>query len=107
MSRRVPWLLLGVSALVVLYLIWLLFNGGTELDDARSQVANLRGRSELALSILREDWIGKEASSVSTLSAECERRGVITSKSNDATFQIGDLIFEVKGGVVVGVRYFD
>lgn len=107
MIRALPWLLFGLSVLAALYLFVLLLNAGVALDDARSQVARLRERNELVLSIARKEWIGKEAASVADLANEFERQGVIAKKTKDGSFEIGDLIFEIKNGVVTQVRYFD
>lgn len=107
MTRMLPWLLFGLSLLAALYLFVLLLNAGTTLDDARSEVTRLRERNELVLSITRKEWIGKEAASVADLASEFERQGVIAKKTKDGSFEIGDLIFEIKDDVVTQVRYFD
>lgn len=107
MIRMLPWFLFGLSLLAALYLCVLLMNAGVALDDARSQVARLQERNELVLSIARKDWIGKEVVRVAVLANELERQGVIVKKTKDGSFEIGDLIFEIKDGVVTQVRYFD
>lgn len=106
MIKVIPWIFFGVALAGALYLFVLLLNAGAALDNARSQVTYLRERSDLALSIVRKNWIGEDATRVADLSKELERQGVIVGvEGND--FKIGDLIFETKGGVVTGVRYFD
>lgn len=106
MIKVIPWIFFGVALAAALYLFVLLLNAGVALDNARSQVTYLRERSDLALSIVRKNWIGKDATRVADLSKELERQGVIVGvEGND--FKVGDLIFETKGGVVTGVRYFD
>lgn len=104
--KRVPWILFGLSLIAVLYLFVLLLNAGSAVGDARSEVAHLRERSDLALTIVRKDWVGKEAARVTALSRELEQKGVIV-KTEGSSFEIGDLIFETKGGLITGVRYLD
>jgi hypothetical protein len=89
-----------------MYLFVLLLNAGSALDDARSEVARLRERSDLALSVVRKDWLGKDAASVADLSRQLEQQGVIVGTEGDS-FKIGDFIFETKGSLVTRVRYID
>ncbi len=106
-KRMLPWLLFVLSLFGNLYLFVLLLNSGAWIDDMGSEVERQRERSNLALSIIRKEWVGKEAASVATLSDEIGRQGVIAKKAPDGSFEIGDLIFEIKDGVVTQVRYFD
>ncbi len=106
MSKVLPWILFGLALVAAMYLFVLLLNAGSALDDARSEVARLRERSDLALSLVRKDWLGKNAASVADLSRQLAQRGVIVGTEGDS-FEIGDFIFETKGGVVTGVRYID
>lgn len=107
MIRVVPWLLFGLSLFAGIYLFFLLLDAGVALDDARSQVARLRERNELMLSVARKDWIGRPAASVSDLGSEFMRPGLITKKTEDGALEIGDLVFEIKNGVVTHIRYLD
>ncbi|HPN80205.1 hypothetical protein [Dokdonella sp.] len=107
MIRAIPWTLFAASILAALFLFVLLLNAGVALDDSKLEVLRLRERSELVLRITRKDWIGKEATSVADLAHEIGRQGVITKRTKDGSFEIGDLIFEIKDGVVTQVRYFD
>lgn len=106
MSKALPWIFFGLALLAVLYLFVLLLNGGSALNDARSEVVRLRERSDLALSLVRKDWIGREAARVKVLSKEFERQGVIVGIEGDA-FKIGDFIFETQDGLVTEVHYID
>jgi hypothetical protein len=106
MIKAIPWIFFGLTFLASFYLFMLLLNGGVALDNARSEVTRLRERSNLALSIVRKDWLGKKAASLADLSRELERQGVIVGVEGD-TFKVGDFIFETKGGVVTEVRYID
>lgn len=106
MIKAIPWILFGLTFLASFYLFMLLLNGGVALDNARSEVTRLRERSNLALSIIRKDWLGKKAASLADLSRELERQGVIVGVEGD-TFKVGDFIFETKGGVVTEIRYID
>ena len=106
MIKALPWTLFGLTLLASIYLSVLLLNGGIALDNARSEVTRLRERSDLALSIVRKDWLGKDATSIADLSKEFERQGVIVGVEGDV-FEIGDLIFETTGGLVMEVRYID
>jgi len=107
MIKALPWIFFGLASLTAIYLFVLLLNAGVALDDARSYSTHLRERSDLALSIVRKDWIGKDAASVTELSKELERQGVIVGPESNSAFGIGDFIFETKGGVVTEVRYID
>ena len=106
-KRLIPWVLFGLSLLGNLYLFALLLDAGALIDGAKSRVERLRERSDLALSVVRKDWIGKDAAYVIAISEEAERQGVSIKKTKEGSFEIGDLIFETKGGVVTEVRYFD
>jgi len=106
MIKALPWILFGLTFLASLYLLVLLLNGGVALDNARSEVTRLRERSNLALSIVRKDWLEKKAASLAELSIELERQGVIVGVEGD-TLKVGDFIFETKGDVVTEVRYID
>jgi len=104
--KWVPWVLFALALVATLYSFVLLLNGGAALTDARSEVRRLRERSDLALSIIRRDWLGREAASVTGLSRELEQKGTIVG-TEDGSFEVGDLIFEVKDGLVANVRYID
>lgn len=106
MIKALPWIFFGLALVAALYLFVLLLNGGVALDDARSEVVRLRARSDLALSIIRKDWIGKDATSIAELSKELERQGVIVGVE-DSVFEIGDFIFETQGSLVTEVHYID
>ncbi len=106
MMKRVPWILFSLLLMAALYLFVLLLNAGSTLGDARSQEGYLRVRSDLALTIIRKDWVGKEIASVTALSRELEQKGVIVG-TEGSSLKIGDFIFETKGGLITGVRYVD
>lgn len=106
MNKAFPWIFIFLALIAVIYLLVLLLNGGAALDDARSEVAHFRERSDLALSIVRKDWIGRGAASVNNLSNELKRQGVIVGVE-DGTFKIGDFIFETQRGLVTKVHYID
>jgi len=104
--NKLPWILFGLALLGAIYACILLLNAGSALDSARSEAARQRERSDLALSIIRKEWIGKDAEGVATLSREFEKQGVIVG-TEDGSLEIGDLIFEIKQGSVTDVRYID
>ena len=104
--RWLPWALFAAALTAALSLLVLLLNGGSALTDARSQTTHLRERSELALLVIRRDWIGRQANSVASLSKELEQKGTAVS-ARDGTLEMGDLVFEVRAGVVADVRYID
>ena len=106
MIKALPWIFFGLALVAALYLFVLLLNGGGALDDARSEVARLRKRSDLALAIVRKNWIGRDAASVNKLSKEFEQQGVIVGVEN-GVIEIGDFIFEVQGDLVTEVHYID
>src|SRR4051812_47273065 len=106
MMKRIPWILFGLSLVATLYLFALLLNAGSALDDARSEVARLRERSDLALAIIRKDWIGKDAASIASLSKEFEKQGVIVATERNS-INIGPLILDTKDDAVTGVHYID
>ena len=106
MIKSLPWILSGLILMAVIYLFFLLLNSGTALDDSRSQTAYLRERSDLALSIIRKDWIGKGEKNVAELSEELERKGIIVGDDGN-NFKVGDLIFKMQKGSVVEVHYID
>jgi len=105
MKKWIPWALFCVTLLAAVYMFILLLNSGGSLGDARSQVDHLNKRSELILSIIRDDWVGKDEASVITLSSKLEHQGIIVGKENNL-YEIGELIFVINDGVVMDVHYF-
>lgn len=104
--KWLPWVLFGCALLAALYSFSLLLNGGAALDNARTEVDRLNDRSDLALSIIQSEWVGKDSSNLSDLSQRLEKEGIIVKRKGN-THEIGDIIFETENGVVVSVRYFD
>ena len=107
MIKALPWIFFGAALSAAFYLFVLLLDAGITLDNARSYSTRLRERSDLALSIIRRDWTGKDVALVVALSKEFEEQGVISKRTKEGSFEIGDFIFEIDGDVVTGVRYFD
>ncbi|MCP5442307.1 MAG: hypothetical protein H6968_04680 [Chromatiaceae bacterium] len=106
MSKWFPWSLFGTAFLAAVYIFVLLLDAGASLSNARSETERIRDRSDLVLSILRRDWLGKKAASVTELSEALHQKGVITGNEN-GLLEIGDLIFETKDGFVTDIRYID
>ena len=65
-----------------------------------------RQRSELALLVIRREWIGRPADTLMRLAKEIEQKGT-TVVARDGMFEMGDLVFELRAGVVANVRYID
>jgi hypothetical protein len=107
MIKALPWVLFCLALLAAIYLLVLLLDAGMALDNSRTQTSHLRQRSELALTIVRKEWVGKDATQVVDLSKELEQQGVIVGPESKSAFGIGDFIFETKDGVVTNVRYID
>lgn len=107
MIKALPWILFGLALVAALYAFALVLNAGGSLDDSRTETARLRERNNIALSIVRKEWVGKDAASVVDLSKELQRKGIMVKRTRDGAFEIGDLIFETKDGVVTQVHYFD
>ena len=106
MKKALPWIFFGFALTAILVLFVLLLNGGSALDDARSEVKRLRLRSDLALMVVRKDWIGRDKASVVALSKTLERQSMIVGVEGDS-FKIGDFIFKTRGGLVTEVHYMD
>lgn len=106
MMKKIPWILFGMSLLVGICLLGLLLNGGVALDDARSEVIRLRERNNLALSIVRNDWLGQNKASIVNLSRELKKKGVNVG-FEDNNLKIGDFIFVMKDDSVINVNYID
>jgi hypothetical protein len=102
--KILPWVLFGLSCLVVGWLAIMLLNAGVALDNSRSQAIFLKDRSELALTIIRRDWTGVERSRVSKLSENLQREGAIVGVEGDS-IKIGDFIFVTDKGLVKSVQY--
>lgn len=64
MKKLIPWILFALSVTAALYLFVLLLNAGSALDDRTSSVARLRERGDLALAVIRRDWVGKDMASL-------------------------------------------
>jgi hypothetical protein len=105
--KALPWVLFALALVGAVGAFALLLNAGSALDNARSQTMHLRDRGDVALTIIRKQWIGREAADVAALVAEMDQQGVIAKAGTDGSFEIGDLVFETKNGVVTQVRYFD
>jgi len=100
-------LLLSIALGGVSYLFVLLLNAGSELDDARSQTTYLSERNALMLTVARKAWIGRDTDSVEALATELEREGVVVRRIENGSFELGDVVIEVKDGAVTQLRYFD
>lgn len=87
----------------------LLLDSGTALDDARSEVARQRERSNQSISIIRSDWVGRPSHEVELLSKSMSDLGVLVGKDDEDVEigEIGEMIFELKQGAVTNVRYMD
>lgn len=88
MIKALPWTFFSIALLGAIYLFALLLDAGMELDNARSQTTYLQERSNLALTIVRKEWIGKDMASVVELSKELGRQGVIVDSESGGTFGI-------------------
>ena len=106
MIKSAPWILAVLSLLIAIYLFILLLNAGKALDNSRTEVMRLSERSDLALSIIRKEWIGRGVPEVSKLQNEAENKGITTGVEKN-TFELGDVIFETESGSVTEVRYID
>jgi len=106
MIKWLPWILFGATLVALVYSFVLLLNAGSELGDARSEAERLRARSDLALLIIRADWLGRSADDVVRLSEKASQEEVLTGVNRNL-HEIGDLVFETRSGVVKDVRYID
>ncbi|MHC1697952.1 MAG: hypothetical protein AB9919_07870 [Geobacteraceae bacterium] len=106
MIKILPWILFGLTSLASIYLFMLLLNGGVALDNARSEVTRLQERSNLALSIVRKNLLGKKSAILNDLSRELKQQGVIVGVEGD-TFKVGDFIFETNNSLITEVHYID
>lgn len=104
-------ILVAVFALVISFSLaahkfTLLLDNGVALDDARSEMERQRDRSNHALMIIKAEWIGRSFVDVIELSDKFKRKGSII-KINEDNIEIEDMIFNIKDGVVIDVKYFD
>ncbi|SEK65077.1 hypothetical protein SAMN05428989_0537 [Pseudoxanthomonas sp. GM95] len=104
--KKLPWALLAISAAFNLYLIYLLLDSSLSLDDSRSSITFLEERGELTREILKKYWVGKPADEVGLLAEEMSPKGVVCKKTEEGSFEIGELKFVIKNGVVAKVEYF-
>lgn len=102
--------LLGLALLLSLagnvYLLVLLVDAGVVLDNARSEADLLWERRQLALEIIRRQWVGRPAAELDDLARDLAGGGVLVGREGDVR-EIGDFLFEVEEGVVTGVRDLD
>lgn len=103
---RILTILLIVSVAANLYLGFLLLDAGIVLDNARSVADQLWDRREVALHIMRRDWIGRSADEVDDLAQELKREGVIVGVEGNVR-EIGEFLFYIDDGVVVDVQDFE
>lgn len=106
MKRKFLWLGLVLSLVGNVYLIMLLVDAGIVLDNAKSEVDLLWNRRELALEIIRLEWVGRPTSELDKLAGELKGDGVLVGLDGDSR-EIGDFIFDVEDGVVTDVRDLD
>lgn len=96
---------LAVSLAANVYLFVLLVDAGIVVDNANSQADALWERRNVALRIIRLDWIGRPARELEALASELEADGVIIDSEGNAR-EIGDFVFEVEDGIVTAVYDF-
>jgi hypothetical protein len=106
MTKTIPWFLFSITLAGALYLFVLLLNAGGAIDDSRWRATELRNRGELLLTIARRDWIGRDTSSAEALAIELEQEGVSVKRLPDGSFELGDIVIEVKDGVVSQMKFF-
>jgi len=104
--RKLAWTLVAASAAANVYLFAKLLDAGIMLDNSRSETKRLRERSDLSLRAIQQTWVGKKPEDVAELSRRLENETVIVGVKGSA-FEIGDLVFETKNGVVSDIHYFD
>ncbi|MBD9480098.1 hypothetical protein [Pseudoxanthomonas sp. PXM02] len=103
--KYVPWLICVVSLGAAALMGFALLNGGSALTDARSQVGYLEERSELALSFVREQWVGRTRADLLQAAEAARKRGVIV-KDHPEVVEVGDISFHVANDRITGVTYF-
>lgn len=96
-------ILLVLSLAANLYLGFLLVDAGIIVDNAQTVAERLWDRRELALDIMRRDWVGRPASEVDALAEELGKEGFITGTEGEVR-EIGSFLFYVEDGVVVNVE---
>lgn len=100
------WLGLAVSLIGNAWLFLLLVDAGILIDNAQSTTENLWERRQLAIEIMKRDWLGRPVSALEDLARDLKADGVIV-KTRGQTHEIGSFLFDVEGGVVIDVRDFD
>lgn len=95
--------LLVLSLAGNLYLGFLLLDAGITLTYAESTSEQLWERRQLALEIMRRDWLGRSASEVDDFARELEKEGIMIGTDGEIR-EIGDFLFYVEDGVVVDVQ---
>ena len=103
--KYVPWLLCAVLLGLSSSLALVLLNGGSALTDARTQVDYLEERSELALSFVRDQWVGRTRAELLQYAEASRKRGVIVKDQPDAV-EVGDMTFHVANDLITDVTYF-
>ena len=96
---------LAASLAVNAYQFVLLVDAGIVVDNAKSQAEALWERRNVALRILRFDWIGRPATDLDALASELEADGVIIDSEGNS-LEIGEFVFEVEDGFVTSVDDF-
>lgn len=95
--------LLVLSLAGILYLGFLLLDAGIIVDNAQTVAEDLWDRRQLALDIMRRDWVGRPASEVDALAEELGKEGVITGTEGELR-EVGSFLFYVEDGVVVDIE---
>lgn len=103
---KLPWALLILAVAGIACMSILLLDSAVALDDARSEVSRQQARGKQALSVIREDWVGRSASQVISLSAEAGRGDGSIAHDSDV-IEVDDLVFRMRQGRVTDVEYID
>ncbi len=107
MKAIIGWIIFGCGILFVTYRTAAILDAGAELTDARNEADSLRERSELVLVVAKRVWVGKSADSVASLATDLSKSGFRSKKTEAGNIEIEELIFEIQGGVVSDLKFFD
>lgn len=105
--KKILWFAFSISLAANVFLLAKWLDAGVVVDHLRSEASRQRARSELSLVLVSRAWVGRSSGDLTVLSSDINREaGAGMSFEGDAV-ELGDLVFEVKSGVITEVRYID
>lgn len=104
--KKIPWVIAIFFFFLSSYFFILLVNAGAHIDDVVSENSRLRERSLVALSVIHKVFVNKKFSEISNFLDDYDNKDIDTS-TESVTYEMGEIIFKLKNGIIVDIIYID